>query len=149
MFGYKFIKKETIENYEKEILSLKGKLITSQEALNAENENLNELLNRFAEATREINELRDKLTDIRQNTPVESEQVERKPRKRTTKKKVEEKVEVKEEVKEEPKKTQKKKRTYKKKNEKKNQNKKIGENKFFPIFCYIYIRKRKRSKFAI
>lgn len=121
MFGYKLIKKETIENYEKEILSLKGKLITSQEALNAENENLNELLNRFAEATREINELRDKLTDIRQNTPVESEPVERKPRKRTTKKKVEEKVEVKEEVKEEPKKTQKKKRTYKKKNEKKSE----------------------------
>ena len=119
MFGYKLIKKETIENYENEILSLKGKLTTSQEALSAEIENSNSLLNKFAEATRTINELRDQLSDLQSKTPVEP--VERKPRKRTTKKKVEEKVGVQEEVKEEPKKTQKKKRTYKKKNEKKSE----------------------------
>lgn len=110
MFGLKLTKKETIENYEKEILSLKGKLAMTQESLDAELENSRELLNKFAEATREINELRDKLNGFEQIKPVE-----KKTRKKPVK---EEKTETPSET---PKQTPRKKRTYKRKTEKKSE----------------------------
>ena len=116
MFGYKFIKKKEIENYEKEILSLKGKLKTTQEALDAEIENSNSLLKKFADATREINGLRDEVLELKKQleTKPEDEQkpVEKKTRKRTVKTETQ-----KDETEKQPKQTPRKKRVYKKKTE--------------------------------
>lgn len=108
MFGLKLTKKETIENYEKEILSLKAKLATAQESLDAEVENSRELLNKFTDATREINELRDRLNGFEHTKPTE---------KKTRKKPV--KDETEETPAETPKQIPRKKMVYRKKTENK------------------------------